>query len=141
MQQIRTLLPAMTLEQAKQKCPQAFATEPSNDVSSRYIFVSTENIISDMENLGWYVVSAMQRKARKGVETRFTPHMIIFQNPDIQITSEDEKLAPSIILLICSNNSYWVSILFRSSKPTDLFCSRSSLMLFLKVTMILSNKL
>jgi hypothetical protein len=99
MQQIRTLLPAMTLEQAKQKCPQAFATEPSNDVSSRYIFVSTENIISDMENLGWYVVSAMQRKARKGVETRFTPHMIIFQNPDIQITSEDEKLAPSIILL------------------------------------------
>jgi len=99
LQNIRTLLPAMSLEQVRQSCPQAFATTPSNEVSNRYVFVNTESIINDMYSLGWYVVSAKQRKPRAGVETRFTPHQIIFQNPKIQIVSEDENLAPSIILM------------------------------------------
>ena len=96
---IKTLLPAMTIEEVKASCKQAFAIEPSNKVSSKYVFVSTETIIEDMQALGWYVVSAKQRKSQKNVNTRFTPHMIIFQNPDVLITSEDEKLAVSVILL------------------------------------------
>lgn len=99
MENIRTLLPALTLDEVRQSCPQAFAVEPSNEVSERYVFVNTENIINDMLALGWHVVSAKQRKPRAGVKTRFTPHQIIFQNPEIQIVSEDEKLAPSIILM------------------------------------------
>lgn len=96
---IKTLLPAMSMEEVRKSCAQAFATTPSNEVSDRYVFVNTENIINDMLALGWHVVSAKQRKPRAGVETRFTPHQIIFQNPEIQIVSEDEKLAPSIILM------------------------------------------
>jgi hypothetical protein len=99
MQNIKTLLPALTKEQVAAICPQAFASKPSKEVSERYVFVNTESIMDDMQALGWYPVSAKQRKPRAGVSTRFTPHMVIFQNPDLQITSEDEKLAPSIILL------------------------------------------
>jgi hypothetical protein len=99
MNSIKTLLPAMTIEEVKASCPQAFAQHPSNTVSNKYVFVNTETIITDMEALGWYVVTAKQRKSQKNVNTRFTPHMIIFQNPDVQITSEDEKLAVSVILL------------------------------------------
>ena len=99
MKNIKTLLPALTKEQVAAVCPQAFASKPSNTVSDKYVFVNTESIIDDMEQLGWYPVSASQRKPRAGVQTRFSSHMIIFQNPDIQITSEEEKLAPSIILI------------------------------------------
>lgn len=99
MQKLRTLLPAMSLEEVRTLCPQAFSDSPSMEVSSKYIFMSTETIIEDMESLGWYVVSARQRKPQRGKYTKFSPHMIIFQNPDVQIKSEDEKLAVSAILL------------------------------------------
>lgn len=99
MQNIKTLLPALTKEQVAAVCPQAFASKPSNTVSDKYVFVNTESIMDDMQALGWYPVSANQRKPRLGVQTRFSSHMIIFQNPDLQITSQEEKLAPSIILI------------------------------------------
>ena len=99
MENIKTLLPALTKEQVAAVCPQAFASKPSNNVSDKYVFVNTESIMDDMQALGWYPVSAKQRKPRPGVHTRFSSHMIIFQNPDLQITSEEEKLAPSIILI------------------------------------------
>jgi hypothetical protein len=99
MENIKTLLPALTKEQVAAVCPQAFASKPSNNVSDKYVFVNTESIMDDMQALGWYPVSAKQRKPRPGVHTRFSSHMIIFQNPELQITSEEEKLAPSIILI------------------------------------------
>jgi hypothetical protein len=99
MQNLKTLLPALSMDQVRTACPMAFSESPSNDVSNRYVFMNTETIIKDMESLGWVVVSAKQRKAQKGVSTRFSPHMIIFQNPDLQIKSEDERLAISAILI------------------------------------------
>lgn len=98
MEKLKTLLPALTIEQVQRDCPQAFATAPSNSVSSKYVFHSTEKIIQDMNKLGWVVVSAKQRVSQKGKVTKFSPHMIIFQNPELQINSEDEKLAVSAIL-------------------------------------------
>lgn len=99
MQKIRTLLPALSMDEVRTACPQAFSDSPSMEVSSKYIFMSTETIIKDMESLGWYVVSARQRKPQSGKYTKFSPHMIIFQNPEVQIKSEDEKLAVSAILI------------------------------------------
>jgi len=98
MEKLRTLLPAMTMDEVRSACPQAFATEPSNEVSSKYVFHNTEKIIEDMIKLGWVVVSAKQRNAQKDKITKFSPHMIVFQNPDLQIKSDDEKLAVSAIL-------------------------------------------
>lgn len=95
----KTLLPVLTEEQIKRDCPQAFASAPSNHVSDKYVFVNTESVIKDMAELGWYPVAAKQRRARKGVKSRFSTHMVIFQNPDVQIKSEEDALAPSILLL------------------------------------------
>jgi hypothetical protein len=86
------------MDEVRSACPQAFATEPSNEVSSKYVFHNTEKIIEDMIKLGWVVVSAKQRNAQKDKITKFSPHMIVFQNPDLQIKSDDEKLAVSAIL-------------------------------------------
>lgn len=95
---LKTLLPAMSTEEIQKACPQAFAEAPTNTLSKRYVFHSTATIIQDMEKLGWVVVSAQQRKAQKNKTSRFSPHMIVFQNPEVKISSEDEKLAVSAIL-------------------------------------------
>ncbi len=89
----------LTKEQVKKVCPLAFATTPTNPgVSEKYLFVNTETIIDDLAKLGWKPVTAAQRKQR-GDDTRFSKHMISFQNPEIQINSTDgDNAFPRIIM-------------------------------------------
>jgi hypothetical protein len=104
MQNLSTLLPALTKERLREVCPQAFAISPTGIVSDKYVFVSTETVIDDLAELGWVPVKAMQRKSRKGVTTRFSRHMIIFQHPDIQITKEGGDLMTATIVLTNSHD-------------------------------------
>ena len=79
----------LTKEQLKAQCPVAFATQPTNDaVTDKYVHISTEKVIDDLEKLGWKPVQATQRKSR-GKQTIFSKHMIQFQNPDIIVKGED----------------------------------------------------
>ena len=90
----------LTKDQIRNSSPLVFADAPTNpDVSSKYLFVNTETIIDDLEKLGWLPVKAAERKSRKKEGTIFSKHMVAFQNPDIQITSEDgDNAYPRIIL-------------------------------------------
>lgn len=100
MHNLTTLLPALTKERMRSICPQAFAQHPTSQVSDKYVFVSTETVIDDLGKLGWVPVIARQRKSRQGVTTRFSPHMIIFQHPDIRITNgEGDEMTAAIILM------------------------------------------
>lgn len=100
MHNLKTLLPALTKDQIRTTCPQAFAQHPTSQVSDKYVFVSTETVIDDLGKLGWVPVVARQRKSRQGVTTRFSPHMIIFQHPDIKITNgEGDEMTATIILM------------------------------------------
>lgn len=77
----------LTEEQIKKQCPLAYATSPTNDkVSDKYVLANTATVIKDMEQLGWKVVNAKQRKAQKKSSGRFSYHMVAFQNPNISIT-------------------------------------------------------
>jgi len=95
----------LTKEEIKNSAPLIFAEAPTNpDVSDKYLFVNTETIIDDLEKLGWLPVQAAQRKARKKEGTIFSKHMVAFQNPDIQITSQDGDDAFPRILLTNSHD-------------------------------------
>ena len=85
--------------QLREICPVAFESAPTNPkVSGKYLFVNTEQIIDDLDKLGWKPVTAAQRKSR-GVDTIFSKHMITFQNPDIKITGKDgDDSFPRIIM-------------------------------------------
>jgi len=104
MQNLSTLLPALSKEQLRQACPQAFASSPTDSVSDKYVFVSTETVIDDLAKLGWVPVKAVQRKARQGVTTRFSRHMVIFQHPAIQITKEGGDVMTATIILVNSHD-------------------------------------
>ena len=90
----------LTKEQIKESTPLVFAEAPTNPgVSNKYLFVNTETIIDDLAKLGWFPVQAAQRKARKKEGTIYSKHMVVFQNPEIKITSADNDNAfPRLIL-------------------------------------------
>jgi len=95
----------LTKDQIRNSAPLIFADAPTNpDLSKKYLFVNTETIIDDLDKLGWKPVQAAQRKSRKKEGTIFSKHMVAFQNPDIQITSEDGDNAYPRILLTNSHD-------------------------------------
>lgn len=99
MQNLTTLLPALTKEQIQANCPQVYAQHPTSQVSDKYVFVSTETVIDDLGKLGWVPVTARQRKPRKDSVSRFSPHMVIFQHPDLRITNgQGDDMTATIIL-------------------------------------------
>lgn len=75
----------MTEEEIRKVCPLAYATEPTNNVTNKYVLANTAMVIEDMAKLGWGVVAAKQRKATKKSSGRFSYHMVAFQNPDVKI--------------------------------------------------------
>lgn len=75
-------------DEIRKRCPLAYVETPTNkNVSEKYVIANTATVISDMEKLGWKVVDAKQRKGKKTASgtTRFSYHMICFQNPDVKI--------------------------------------------------------
>lgn len=97
---LKTLRPVATKAELRNVCPMAFASQPSKHVSDKYVFVNTETVIDDLEKLGWFPVSAFMRKQRRAESpSKFSRHMVIFQNPDVTISREGEdKMAATIIL-------------------------------------------
>ena len=95
----------LTKDQIKEQAPLVFADSPTNpDVSNKYLFVNTENIIDDLEKLGWLPVKAAQRKSTKKEGTIYSKHMVSFQNPEVMISSTDGDDAYPRILLTNSHD-------------------------------------
>ena len=104
-----SMLPALTEDQIKARCPLAYATSPTNDrVSDKYVLANTSTVIDDMKKLGWVVVDAKQRKGHKDSSGRFSYHMVAFQNPDISITKQvgddGEKVVDCFPQIILTNS-------------------------------------
>lgn len=96
-----TELTILTKEDIASQAPVVLASEPSAKVSEHYTFASTETVIDDLSELGWFPNQVSQRKSRKE-STRFSPHMVKLFNPDLKITQGDagsENVSyPQIIL-------------------------------------------
>ena len=95
----------LSKDQLREICPIAFESGPTNpNVTKKYLFVNTEQIIDDLDKLGWKPVEVAQRKSIKAEGTIFSKHMVAFQNPDIKITSGDGDDAYPRILLTNSHD-------------------------------------
>jgi len=71
-----------------------WATEAHPDVSSKYSFVSTAEMIESFGKLGWYPTKASQVKSRKK-DPMFAKHMIRFRNDSI---AERDGIVPELIM-------------------------------------------
>jgi len=61
----------------------------SKDTSDKYTHIPTDQVIKDMELLGWGVVDAKEVKARKETTVGFQKHLVVFRNNDVVIHGED----------------------------------------------------
>lgn len=86
--------PVSTLDELRQHVPAAFATRAALGVSEKYSFVPTDEIITNIMDLGWELQSAKQVGADES-----SRHMIRFTNPKLGLMDlVKDKVRPQIIL-------------------------------------------
>ncbi len=88
---------AMNDQALMSAAPSIFATAPREDVSKRYSFIPTIDVVEGMRDIGWFPVEAKQTNVRNKSNIDTTKHMIRFQNPDIKPHGYD-GLIPEAIL-------------------------------------------
>ena len=76
----------LTTDRLNKLAPAVFATEPDSEVSDRYGFVPTIEVVNALQDQGWYPVRALQTHVRDPSKRRLAKHLIRFrQEPDRQI--------------------------------------------------------
>ena len=94
-----------SLEELKEVCPTIFTQRGSNNTSDKYVHIPTENVIRDMESLGWYVADAKQVKTRAEAKQGFQKHLVVFRNPDMKIERDGDTVFPQILVTNAHNGS------------------------------------
>jgi hypothetical protein len=89
----------LTKQEITKLAPSIYTDKGSPSTSEKYAHISTENVINDMELLGWGVIDVKEVKARKSDTVGYQKHLVIFRNPEITITSEDgDDVFPQVLL-------------------------------------------
>ena len=88
-----------SLEELREIAPSIFTQMGSKDTSDKYTHIPTDQVIKDMEVLGWKVADVKEVKARLESTVGFQKHLVVFRNPDVVITGEDgDTVYPQIVL-------------------------------------------
>ena len=86
-----------SLDELRKIAPSIFTKQGSNNVSSKYSHIPTDQVIRDMELLGWGVIDAKQVKARRDVG--YQKHLVVIRNPDVVINGEDgDQIFPQVLM-------------------------------------------
>jgi hypothetical protein len=93
----------LTLEQIAERAPSALATRPYAEMSSRYSFVPTVNIIEGMMKSGFMPFSAVQSLTRVEGKQPFAKHMIRFRHQDAAQSLVVGDTIPEICLINSHN--------------------------------------
>lgn len=83
----------------KKLCPAAFAAEPRSDVSSRYGFVSTVDLIHAMRDAGFAVTQVNSYRRRDEDAKRYTKHLIRFRKQGEISKLKRGDVIPQIVLV------------------------------------------
>lgn len=87
----------LTESEIREKASSIFTSTGAPGTSEKYLHISTDQIIKDMEQLNWGVVDAKQVKARKGAG--YQKHLVVFRNNDLFIEGDDgDNVFPQILL-------------------------------------------
>lgn len=79
----------LTKEDIRKVAPKVFCKTATNpNLTDRYGYVGTEQVIDDLASHGWFPVEAKQQKMRKESSIR-SFHSVSFQNPNVCISRTD----------------------------------------------------
>ena len=93
-----------SLEELRAIAPSIFTQVGSEDTSDKYTHIPTDQVIKDMELLGWGVVDAQEVNARTTGTKGFQKHLVVFRNNDVVINGEDGDVVYPQVLLTNSHD-------------------------------------
>ena len=91
---VEKIMEPLTQSDIETVAPSVYATTPSTNVSDKYTFIPTTQIMNDLGQEGWQVYDASQRNSRSG-QDMFTKHMLRFRNEDVPMVG---GIVPEILL-------------------------------------------
>ena len=88
-----------SLEELREIAPSIFTKVGSENTSDKYTHIPPDQVIKDMELLGWGVVDAQEVQSRKESTNGFQKHLVVFRNNDVVINGEDgDTVYPQVLL-------------------------------------------
>lgn len=131
----KTIKP-LTNEQLKNKAPSLFQDQPYHEVSSKYHFIPTIDIIEQLRNESWFPVSVSEAGVKNLDKNGFQQHYVRFQhfsdliNPNANVVelllfnSHDRSkaftISAGIYRYVCSNGLVIADSVFESYKIKHL---------------------
>ena len=88
--------------QIREQASSIFTTKGAPGTREKYAHIPPNQIIQDMEKLGWGVVDAKQVRARKG--EGYQKHLVVFRNNNLVIEGTDGDSAYPQVLLTNSHD-------------------------------------
>jgi len=88
---------ALADDQIRALAPSVFAPSPLPDVSRRYAFVPTAQIVSRLRSSGWSPVQASEQIVRLDDRRGFQKHLLRFQRSDLQPVAGE--YSPELVLI------------------------------------------
>lgn len=88
-------------DQLRRMAPSIFSETPQVDVSSRYQFIPTINMVQALQKEGWYPTKAQECAVRLDSHRGFQKHLIRFQREDLVLNGE----AIEVVLINSHNRS------------------------------------
>lgn len=90
---------ALNDQQIMDTCPSVFATAPHHEVSDRYGFMPTINVIDALRSEGWMPVDATQKNVRDASKRDLTTHLVRFRRVD-----NDIQVGDSVVEILLKNS-------------------------------------
>jgi len=123
-------------EQLKQQAPALFTEEPHYDVSDKYHFIPTINVINEIKANNWYPVSVSEASVRDEDKEGYQQHLVRFRHFDdllhpqenavelLLFNSHDRSksfsISAGIYRFVCSNGLVIADSVFESYKIKHL---------------------
>lgn len=99
----------LTEQELREKVPAAFATQPADGLSKRYVFVPTDKtIIHNLNKLGWYPIYARQNKSKKKRGDKWGKHVIRFAKEQGLLKKGD--YVEELLYVGCHDGTYKIEL-------------------------------
>lgn len=112
-------------EELRQRYPAVFAEQAHESTSSRYLYVSTDKLISGLTSQGFRIAGAKQQATRDASKKEFTKHVVYLSREN---TVTELKRGQEIPLLALTNSHNATSALSIDTAFFRVACSNGLLM-------------
>ena len=102
---------ALSNEEIQRFAPSAFAGQPYHQMSERYAFVPTSEVIDGMRSAGFMPVMASQSSSRIAGKENFTKHMLRFRSVNSQLTNVGDSDLETVLINSHDGTSRYVLML------------------------------